>query len=328
MSLKTSCTAILALSLLLSTAPAAWAQTGGGVSVITKTPAKPHTGEQPAAAQQQPAQQPAQQQPAQQQPTTQQPAQGQTTEQPAEQPPFQEQAAPQKPEGAEPAPAETGATGQANAVEGQGKAQGQGWDTQFSTVGPESSAYTGTPQQIAIIQKINAYFNNLRNLEGTFLQTDADDKHKKGKFFIERPGKVRFDYALPSKQKIISDGRYLAIEDHDLNTTDRYPIDQTPFRLLLQPEVDLSRDSRIVAVDVGPTVAVVTLEDQGGNSSGQIRLFFDWPKVQLKEWLISDPQGLNTRIELANVELNKPADPKLFKFSPDVGMPKFRGDGN
>lgn len=320
MSLKTSCTAILA-SLLFSSAPAAWAQTGGGVSVITKTPGKPRTTE-PAAPQQQQA--PAEQQ----QPAPQQPVQGQTAEQPVEQqPPYQEQAAPQKNDGTgQVPPAETGTTGQPNAAEG--KVQEQGWDPQFSTSGPESSAYTGSAQQVAIIQKINAYFNNLRNLEGTFLQTDADEKRKKGKFFIERPGKVRFDYSLPSRQKIISDGRYLAIEDHDLNTTDRYPIDQTPFRLLLQPEVDLSRDSRIVAVDVGPSVAVITLEDQGGNSSGQIRLFFDWPKVQLKEWLISDPQGLNTRIELANVELNKPADPKLFKFSPDIGMPKFGGPGN
>jgi outer membrane lipoprotein-sorting protein len=186
--------------------------------------------------------------------------------------------------------------------------------------------YTGKPEQKAIIDKINNYFNAMRNLEGRFVQTEADAKQRKGKFYIERPGKVRFDYSRPSRQKIISNGRYLAVEDHDLNTTERYPVDKTPFRLLLQPEVDLARDARIAALDVGTNIVVVTLEDKDPKKTGQIRLFFEWPKVQLSEWIISDGQGLNTRVQLGNLVENKPADPKLFKFSPDVGMPKFRGE--
>jgi len=288
MSMKTSCTAILVLSLFA--APAAWAQ-GAGVSVHTKTaPSSPPPAEQ---------QQPAQQQPAQ----TQQPAQAQGT--PAQEPQTQA----------------TGPAAEPNAV-------GAGWSPKFGTQAPQSSEFTASPDQVAIIQKINTYFNTLKNLEGNFLQTDADDKRKKGRFYIERPGKVRFDYALPSRQKIISDGRYLAVEDHDLNTTDRYPIESTPFRLLLTPDVDLLRDARIVALDVGQGIVVVTLEDRASDAAGQIRLFFDWPELQLKEWIVSDPQGLNTRIELANLELNKVTDPKLFKFSPDLGMPKFKGGSN
>ncbi len=56
----------------------------------------------------------------------------------------------------------------------------------------------------------------------------------KGKFLLKRPGRFRFDYSLPSKQIIISDGEYLAIQDLDLNNEDRVALDQTPFRLLLR----------------------------------------------------------------------------------------------
>ncbi len=298
MSLKTSCTAILALSILA--APAAWAQ-GAGVSVHAKTPPS-----SPPPVQEQQKQPPAEvQQPVQQHGQDQQPAQTQEAA-PAQQP-------------------QTQATGAATDPNAAGAA---GWSPKFGTQPPEASAFTGSPEQVEIIQKINAYFNGAKNLEGDFLQTDADNKRKKGKFYIERPGKVHFDYSPPSMQKIISDGRYLAVEDHDLNTTDRYPVESTPFRLLLTPEVDLMRDARIVALDVGPTVIVVTLEEKAADAAGQIRLFFDWPELQLKEWIVSDPQGLNTRIELANLEVNKPADPGLFKFSPDLGMPKFRGGSN
>lgn len=277
-----------ALTLSLAAAPFALAQ-GAGTSEHTKTPsAAPPAAAEPEAAA------------------------------PAESEPVQE-AAPA--EGAE-QPENQAAT--PNAL----GAGGAGWDAQFGLAPPQTSQFTGAPEQVAILEKINGYFNNLKNLEGDFVQTEADDKRKKGRFYIERPGKVRFDYSLPSKQKIISNGKYLAIEDHDLNTADRYPLESTPFRLLLTENVDLARDAAILAIDVGEKIVVLTLQDREGRAGGQIRLFFDWPELTLREWIISDPQGLNTRIQLASVQLNKQVDPKLFTFSQDVGMPKFRGGGN
>jgi outer membrane lipoprotein-sorting protein len=209
----------------------------------------------------------------------------------------------------------------------QNNAVGAGWSTKFGTSAPESSTFSGSPQQVAVVEKINGYFNNMTNMEGSFLQTDADEKRKKGRFYIERPGKLRFDYSLPSKQKIISDGKYLAIEDLDMNTTDRYPLESTPFRLLLTKDVDLVREARIIALDIGKDVVVITVEDKTQDSGGQIRLFFDWPELKLREWIISDPQGLNTRIQVADVELNKAVKPEVFKFTPGVGMPKFTPGG-
>jgi outer membrane lipoprotein-sorting protein len=284
-----------ALALALFAAPYAMAETG--VSVVTKTtPSNPPAAQpaQPPAPAADPAPAPA---PA--------PAEAQSTQTP---PVPTEQAA---------APAGPNALG-----------AGGGWDAQFGSTPPQSSQFTGSPDQIAVIEKINAYFNTMKNIEGNFMQTDADDKHKRGKFYLERPGKVRFDYALPSKQKIISNGKYLAIEDHDLNTTDRYPLESTPFRMLLKENVDLAHDADIISLDVGDKIAVVTLQDREGKTGGQIRLFMDWPQVQLREWIITDAQGLNTRIELADLEMNKDLDPKLFNFSPDIGLPKFRGSTN
>jgi outer membrane lipoprotein-sorting protein len=202
-----------------------------------------------------------------------------------------------------------------------------GWDAQFGTTPPQTSRFTGSPEQVEIVEKVNAYFNTMTNLEGLFLQTDANDERKKGKFFLERPGKVLFDYARPSRMKIISDGEYLAIENHDLRTSDRYPLESTPFRLLLKEKVNLVQDARIIAIDQGESIVVLTVEDKESRG-GQIRLFFDSPDLQLREWIITDAQGLNTRIELAELENDKEADPKLFEFSKDIGLPNFKGSGN
>ena len=81
-----------------------------------------------------------------------------------------------------------------------------------------------------IVGKVNAYFNNLTDMQGEFVQTDPDSKQRHGRFYFQRPGKARFDYASPSSLRIISDGRNLVIEDHSLNTSERYPLDVTPFK--------------------------------------------------------------------------------------------------
>jgi outer membrane lipoprotein-sorting protein len=224
-------------------------------------------------------------------------------------------------------PAASEAQPEANAeAPPQGNAVGvaPGWDTNVSDAPPQASQYAGAPDQAEVIEKVNAYFNEMTNIEGDFLQTDPDGNTKKGYFYLERPGKVRFDYNRPSRQKIISNGEYLAIEDHDLKTADRYPLDSTPFRLLLKEKVDLANDADIIAIDSGEDVAVLTLEDKENKGRGQIRLFFQWPEIQLSEWIISDAQGLDTRIQLGELKVDQEADPKLFTFTTSLGLPDFR----
>ncbi len=238
---------------------------------------------------------------------------------------------PPKPQPEATAPAAPSAQPEAGADEQpQGNAVGvsPGWDTGISEAPPQASQYAGAPDQAEIIEKVNAYFNDMTNIEGEFLQTNPNGETQKGYFYLERPGKVRFDYNRPSRQKIISDGEYLAIEDHDLKTADRYPLESTPFRLLLKDKVDLANDAEIIAVDMGEDVVVLTLEDKENKGRGQIRLFFEWPEIKLSEWIISDAQGLDTRIQLGDLKVGEKADPKLFTFTKSLGLPDFRNGGN
>ncbi len=198
------------------------------------------------------------------------------------------------------------------------------WQTNAQPTQPAEPAGTapGSTQEIdlAVVTKVNDYFNNLIDLQGTFVQTDPDNKQKHGKFYFERPGKVRFDYGAPSRLKIISDGQYIAIEDHDLNTSDRYPLEMTPFRLLLAQKVDLANDAHILGAEQGPDTIILTVEDKKADGSGRVRLFFNKADWSLKEWVISDAQGLDTRIQVANLEQNKQLAAELFEFSKDIGF--------
>lgn len=170
-------------------------------------------------------------------------------------------------------------------------------------------------KQTQLVKTVSEYFAKLNGLQGAFVQTGADNKKLKGKFYVKRPGKFRFDYALPSKQIIISDGQYLAIQDLDLNNEDRVALDQTPFRLLLRKDVDLLRDAKIMEVQEADDLIVLGIQDKSPDTPGRIKIFLATkPSLELKEWVTSDAQGLDTRVQVSNVELTDKIDEKLFKI--------------
>lgn len=197
-----------------------------------------------------------------------------------------------------------------------------GWT---GTVKPEQGAATGlSEQQTAAVQKVNAYFNQLDNLKGLFLQTEPDKKQTKGRFYVKKPGRFRFDYAAPSKKVIISDGRWLAIQDHDLNNEDVYELDNTPFRLLLRKDVDLLRDANIFDIQESEDLIILTLQDKDPDAPGRITLYMTkTPMLDLKEWVTVDAQGLETRVELSNLVKSDEIDAALFKREA-VTLKKFQ----
>jgi len=190
-----------------------------------------------------------------------------------------------------------------------------GWNTQHATSDAAVAGITLDARQIEVIKKVNAYFNGIENLRGAFLQTTSDNKRQKGKIYMKRPGRLRFEYAPPSRQLIISDGKQISIQDLDIKTDDRVMVDQTPFRVLLKSDVDLLRDARILEVQESDDLAIVTLQDKSKDASGKVRLFLALtPEFELKEWVTTDAQGLDTRLEISALDKSQPVDAALFKI--------------
>ncbi|MBU1209829.1 MAG: outer membrane lipoprotein carrier protein LolA [Alphaproteobacteria bacterium] len=191
-------------------------------------------------------------------------------------------------------------------------AAGTGWSAEVAPDG--SSAITLDEYQTKTVEKINGYFNSMKTLQGRFVQTGADGEVMKGEFMMKRPGMFRFNYARPSRQVIISDGTYLAIQDHDLKNEDRVALDQTPFRVLLRSDVDLLRDAHITEVQENDTSLLLALQDKSPDTPGSIRLLLDKSSenLELKEWITTDAQGLDTRVEVGNIERDNEIEASKF----------------
>lgn len=199
---------------------------------------------------------------------------------------------------------------------------GTDWNADVTTE-PSVSGQTFSEAELDAINSVNAYFNKINDLRGRFVQTSSDDRQAKGKFFVKRPGRFRFVYSPPSKLVILSDGSNLLIEDHDLNTVDRFPIESTPFRLLLKKDVDILRDASVKNVKINEEQISISILDRKSESSGKIKLYFNrQPELELREWIITDAQGLDTRIAIAELDKEEGIDKKLFVGS-KIDMPDF-----
>lgn len=181
------------------------------------------------------------------------------------------------------------------------QAVGSGWSAEVSPDG--TSSITFDEDQQKAVQAVSDYFNHLKSLQGDFIQTSADGKVMRGRFKMMQPGRFRFDYNRPSRQIIISDGTYLAIQDLDLRNEDRVSLDQTPFRVLLRKDVDLIRDALIIAVQQTNDKVQIALRDKSPDSPGVIKLVLATePEMQLEEWVTTDAQGLDTRVQVGNLK--------------------------
>ncbi|MEM8627499.1 MAG: outer membrane lipoprotein carrier protein LolA, partial [Pseudomonadota bacterium] len=183
----------------------------------------------------------------------------------------------------------TAATAQAQETTARPNAVGAGGATQA----PSDGSIALDDAQRAAINDLNGYFNEITHLEGDFVQTDAQGQRAVGRFFVQRPGKFRFVYAPPSRLVILSDGTFLAIEDYDLDTVERYSLDSTPFRILLSANVDMVRDAIITDVALAGPLTSIALRDRKNQSSGKLRITVEKTAdgIALREWVVTDAQG-------------------------------------
>src|SRR5262245_2120422 len=94
-------------------------------------------------------------------------------------------------------------------------------------------------KQRALVDKVSAYLTRVQGMSGDFAQIGPDGRQSKGQFYVQKPGKVRFDYESPSRIDIIADGSSVVVRDRKLATQDVYPLSQTPLRFLLADRIDL-----------------------------------------------------------------------------------------
>jgi outer membrane lipoprotein-sorting protein len=180
---------------------------------------------------------------------------------------------------------------------------------------PATDPSTFDAKQRALVNRVSTYLTSVQVLSGNFVQISPDGRRASGHLFIQKPGKVRFEYDPPSPIEIIADGTQVEVADRKLNTQDLYPLSQTPLRFLLADKIDLLQDTNVVGVTADDTfVSVLIEEKQAFVGTNKLLMMFDPKDFKLKQWTVTDVQGYDTTIAVSNLDTSKRPDPNMFKF--------------
>jgi outer membrane lipoprotein-sorting protein len=169
--------------------------------------------------------------------------------------------------------------------------------------------------QKAQAARMSTYLSSLQTLVGNFVQVASDGSKTKGDFYIQKPGKLRFEYDAPSQIAVVADGSSLVVRDTKLATQDVYPLSQTPLRFLLSDRIDLLKDTNVVSITSDDVFTSVTIEEKNlviGTS--RLMLMIGTKDGQLKQWTVTDPQGFDTTVAVYNLDTSRKVDPGLFKI--------------
>jgi len=191
----------------------------------------------------------------------------------------------------------------------------QGGDVPLPTKrdGSVQVAQAGIQPSGALAQKIADHFSSVKTMTGDFMQFGPRGDQTTGKFYLERPGKLRFNYDPPSTLKVIADGRNVAVGNGELSTWDFYPLSRTPLSLLLADKIDLEhRMVRDVQENSGLTFIV--LGDKSIFGDQLITLIFDSKTFELRQWTITDAQGKDTTVILSNVRTGVQFGRSVFRI--------------
>src|SRR5438067_12068634 len=160
--------------------------------------------------------------------------------------------------------------------------------------------------QKAQAAKVSAYLSSLQTLVGNFVQVGPDGSKSKGDFYIQKPGKVRFEYDEPSPIDIVADGSSVAVRDRKLATQDIYPLSQTPLRYLLSDRIDLLKDTNVVSVSADDVfISIIIEEKQTLIGTSRLMLMVGTKDGQRKQWTVNDPQGYDTTVAVYSLHHNR-----------------------
>ncbi|MDX1744214.1 MAG: outer membrane lipoprotein carrier protein LolA [Ruegeria sp.] len=170
------------------------------------------------------------------------------------------------------------------------------------------------------LSQISDYLNGLKAVETTFTQVNDDGSLSTGKLWLQRPGKMRFEYDPPNSAVVLANTGTVKIFDPKSNQPpEQYPLKRTPLSLVLARNVNLGQANMVVGHDFDGTATVVTAQDPKNPDTGRIELMFTDNPIELRKWVIHDNAGSQTTVLLGQLNTGPNLSRDLFSSSKRSG---------
>jgi outer membrane lipoprotein-sorting protein len=171
-----------------------------------------------------------------------------------------------------------------------------------------------TQQDSADLARVQAYLNGIRTLRAHFVQVAPDGAVTQGTTLLQRPGKMRFEYDPPSPFLLVANYGTLFFRDSQLGQTSNIPLGRTPLGMLLSDQITLSGEIAVTKLVRLPGQLQVSLVRTANPGEGTLTLHFADNPLALRQWIVLDAQGKQTRVTFTNMEVGVTVDAKAFDF--------------
>ncbi len=171
-----------------------------------------------------------------------------------------------------------------------------------------------TPTDRATAAKVERALNSVRTMKSHFVQSSSNGVVAEGELWLARPGELRIDYAPPQHMKLIVQGEWLIQVDTNLQTLTYIPLSRTPADVLVADKLNLGDDVQVTGVSTDKGLLRVGLNRREAEDQGQLVLVLDETTLALRQWEVTDPQGIVTRVTLTDPRTNVAIDPQVFAF--------------
>ena len=195
---------------------------------------------------------------------------------------------------------------------------------------PDTQAVTQQVTQGEIY--LEDFLANTKTLEATFQQTLRTHEGEvlqqtEGEFYLNRPGKFRWNYRSPYEQVIVSDGERVWIYDVELQQVtvqkQSASLPATPMALL-EDSSTLHNDFEVTPLDENQGIYRLKLLSKSKESDfGEIVVGLDASGLRFMQ--LHDQFEQVTDIVFSNMHTNKQLTQEIFEFTPPEGVDVFGG---
>jgi outer membrane lipoprotein-sorting protein len=173
------------------------------------------------------------------------------------------------------------------------------------------------------VARAEKYLRDLGTVKANFIQRAGDGGQLSGTFYLNRPGKLRFEYNEVD-DFIVADGLFIYFYDSELKQQSNAPIGQTLADFLLRKDLSLTEDLRVKNIENVAPYQIITLVERDDEGAGVVKLFFETAPYALKKWQVIDATGMTTEISLSNMQRDVELRPSLFAyFAPKSDKPQY-----
>jgi outer membrane lipoprotein-sorting protein len=165
----------------------------------------------------------------------------------------------------------------------------------------------------ADITRVETYLNGLKSLKAHFMQVTGDGGISEGTAWLQRPGRMRFQYNPPAPFTLIAAHGVLIFNDSSLQQTTNIPLSRTPLGILLADRVTLSGGVTVTAIRRLPGQLQVSLVRTDSPGDGTLTLIFADQPLTLRQWTVVDGQRRETHVTLSNAQTGGSFDQQLFE---------------